>query len=108
MKSTLALVLILLTLALPCELNSQHSRFRHAKNTPPVNPAEDVADEPMATPKPRLDVTKLVAQADELLRLAQSIPPDVQQVSRGMLPKDTALKLKRIEKLSKQLRNGLY
>jgi hypothetical protein len=42
--------------------------------------------------------------ADELAYLAQSIPPDVDKTAKGLLPKDLALKLKRIEELSKQLR----
>jgi hypothetical protein len=43
-------------------------------------------------------------QADELAKLAQSIPPDVDKVTKGQLPQDLAARLKQIEKLSKQLR----
>jgi hypothetical protein len=45
--------------------------------------------------------------ADELAYLAQSIPPDVDKTAKGLLPKDLALKLKRIEELSKQLRTRI-
>jgi hypothetical protein len=45
--------------------------------------------------------------ADELAKLAQSIPGDVDKVSKGQLPTDLAARLKRIEKLSKQLRRDL-
>ena len=43
-------------------------------------------------------------QADELAKLAQSIPPDVDKLTKGQLPQNLAARLKQIEKLSKQLR----
>jgi hypothetical protein len=43
-------------------------------------------------------------EADELSKLAQSIPPDVDKVAKGQLPQDLLARLKHIEKLSKQLR----
>ncbi len=46
-------------------------------------------------------------QARELVALAQTIPEDVSQVTKGALPKDMSEKLKRIEKLSKTLRGEL-
>jgi hypothetical protein len=49
----------------------------------------------------------LQQDADELARLAQSIPADLEQINHGVLPKDLNNKLKRIEKLSKRLRNDL-
>lgn len=42
--------------------------------------------------------------ADELAKLAASIPPDVDKVSKGEMPLDLDARLKRIERLSKQLR----
>jgi hypothetical protein len=45
----------------------------------------------------------LERQGRELADLASSIPADIQQVNKGLLPKDMADKLKRIEKLAKQL-----
>ena len=56
---------------------------------------------------PRIDVARLRQDADELASLAQSIPPDVDQTTKGILPKDLDKKLKRIEKLSKQLRSRI-
>jgi len=55
----------------------------------------------------RIDVARLRQDADELASLAQSIPPDVDQTTKGILPKDLDKKLKRIEKLSKQLRSRI-
>ena len=54
-----------------------------------------------------LDSEKVKQQADELAKLAQSIPPDVSKVTAGQLPKDLIARLKQIEKLSKDLRNQI-
>jgi len=64
--------------------------------------------EPPIGPQPqKLDPVKLREEADELAKLADSMPSDVAQILQGKLPKDTADKLKRIEKLSKHLRGQL-
>ena len=55
----------------------------------------------------RLDPAQLQRQATELLALSQSLQPDIQNLNRGVLPKQTIEKLKRIEKLSKQLRGEI-
>jgi hypothetical protein len=47
---------------------------------------------------------RLQRDAQELARLAQLIPAEIHQVESGVLPKDLDGQLKRIEKLSKQLR----
>ena len=54
-----------------------------------------------------LDSEKVKQQANELAKLAQSIPPDVNKVAAGQLPKDLIARLKQIEKLSKELRNQI-
>jgi|SRR5579863_7442965 len=53
------------------------------------------------------DLTRLREDAAELASLAQSIPLAVDQTTQGILPKDLDQKLKRIEKLSKQLRSRI-
>jgi hypothetical protein len=55
----------------------------------------------------RIDLAKLSQEADELARLAQTIPADVSSIQQGLLPKDTSGKLKQIEKLSKHLRSEI-
>jgi len=55
----------------------------------------------------RIDPVKLQRDADDLARLAQTIPTDVTSVRKGILPKDVIQKLKQIEKLSKRLRGEL-
>lgn len=62
---------------------------------------------PPVQPHAQLDLAKLRQDADELARIAQTIPPDVTSIQRGMLPKDMSEKLKRIEKLSKRLRTQI-
>jgi hypothetical protein len=66
------------------------------KNVPPPKVYHSAAAE-----------AKLEKEADELSKLAQSIPPDVQSVGKGIFPKDMIHKLKQIEKLSKHLRSEL-
>jgi hypothetical protein len=55
----------------------------------------------------KLDMVELQREADDLARTAQTIPTDVANVRKGMLPKDVIQKLKEIEKLSKNLRTKL-
>ena len=54
-----------------------------------------------------VDVAQLQHQAQELAELSSSIPADINRVNRGLLSKDVLNKLKRVEKLSKQLRGEL-
>ncbi len=62
---------------------------------------------PPATRHAHLDLARLSQDADDLARIAQTIPPDVAGIQKGLLPKDMIEKLKQIEKLSKQLRKQL-
>ncbi len=62
---------------------------------------------PPIAKRSHLDAAKLQHDADELARLAQTIPADVAIIQKGLLPKDTIEKLKLIEKLSKHLRRQL-
>jgi len=54
-----------------------------------------------------IDTVALRRDADQLANLAASVPPGVQNVSKGLLAKDLLQKLKQIEKLSKHLRSQL-
>jgi hypothetical protein len=72
--------------------------------------AEDTFEKSSIPPqnrKPAVDQRQLQLDADELAMLAQSIPMQVDQTTKGVLPKDLGEKLKRIEKLAKQLRTKL-
>jgi hypothetical protein len=53
----------------------------------------------------RSDPMELRREAKQILELSRSVQLDIDSVNRGLLPKDTIDKLKRIEKLSKHLRS---
>ena len=55
----------------------------------------------------RVDPVELKTEAEELLRLSQSIQTEIEQFNRGVLNKDAIGKLKRMEKLSKRLRGQM-
>jgi hypothetical protein len=75
---------------------------------PPLDPDRTTTQEhPPAKPTRHLDPVQLQKDADDLARMAQTIPSDVASVRQGMLPKDVMQKLKQIEKLSKRLRGEL-
>jgi len=84
---------------------------------PPPAPHTEPARDPLPIDQPpvvvrgqrqqQLNSEKVKQQADELAKLAQSIPPDVNKLAGGQLPKDLIARLKQIEKLSKELRNQI-
>ena len=64
--------------------------------------------EPPATFKQKpVDPARLKQEADELAKLSAAVPPEIDLVGRGQLPKDLADQLKRIEKLARQLRSEI-
>jgi len=65
-------------------------------------PAQDYPTQPTAR-----NAAQLRHDAKELADLSASVTADIDQVNRGVLPKDVVGKLKRIEKLSKRLRNEI-
>jgi hypothetical protein len=82
----------------------------------PTDPADWPRNPPLDQPAPPHDVPKqavprntvqLKHDAQELAELSVSVTADIDQVNHGLLPKDVVEKLKRIEKLSKRLRNEL-
>jgi len=81
----------------------------------PIPPGRRTADQqtnggsiPTTLPKAqKADPKKLRADAEELAKLSAGIPPQVEQVTQGQLPKDLSEQLKRIEKLAKHLRNDI-
>src|SRR5947209_464093 len=85
-------------------LTESHGQHHGGFPSPPgaaVPP--DQATHPTKTYK-HLDTLAMEREARELSILAASIPTDVELLKKGLLPKDVDDKLRRIEKLSKQLR----
>ena len=62
---------------------------------------------PPVNPQRMHDYRQLQREADELSLLAQSVRTDMQQVSKGLYPKELNDRLKKIERLSKRLRSDL-
>jgi hypothetical protein len=60
--------------------------------------------EPPIKPGPRqINIDQVNSETQELRRLADALPAQIDQVTKGQLPKDLGDNLKRIEKLAKHL-----
>jgi hypothetical protein len=107
--STLVL-LLLWVCAVPGHLIAQ-GRVPIPPGIRAADKAQDKADQTLEPPQQsaqqKLNSTELLRQSDELLALAQQVQIDTKQAMQGLLAKDLKDKLKRIEKLSKQLREEL-
>ncbi len=96
---SLAVILLLLAPAAVPQRPHPPGLDDPSKNVPPLEaPMNKI---PVAT------VAQLHHDAEELLQLSQSVSAGIDQTGKGVLPKDLPEKLKRIEKLSKKLRNEL-
>jgi hypothetical protein len=77
---------------------------------PPGLREADKLPEPNNVPPPPpvrrgADPAQLRREADELAKLASAVPVEIDQVTKGELPKDLNENLKKIEKLAKRLRS---
>lgn len=109
--SYLRFLLVLLLFAPPAhpQLGTPLSRCGPQPHDPnwPQNqlPADQVS---LQTQKRQtVDVVRLQRDAQELADLSASIHAEVDRANRGLLSKDLVDKLKRVERLSKQLRGEL-
>lgn len=80
---------------------------RPADSSWPQNQPPAETGPPEIRTRPAVDMTRLQRDARDLADLSDSIPADLQQVNQGILPKALIQKLKRVEKLSRQLRTEL-
>ena len=76
--------------------------MRHARELEMQNEGD-----PAPSIRRSVDPATLQNQANQLADLAASVPQGVQNANKGLLEKDLIQRLKRIEKLSKQLRSQL-
>ena len=107
MRAAFLCALFLFTCLCPAGSGQGHHHFPGlAQAAQQPNPADNTPST-LAPPKQHLDVAQMRSEAEELANLAQTIPAALEQVSKGVLPKDLSDKLKRIEKLSKTLRNDV-
>ena len=80
----------------------------HRMPTPPeALDRESQQKESPQSPSRHIDYAQVQREAEELARIAQTIPADTASARKGILPKDVLEKLKQIEKLSKKLRTEL-
>lgn len=107
MKLTRSSVVVAFFLGLLCAAQSSRpvpAGMRHAQELEQQN---ERGFPPRDPPRRSLNVAELNTEADQLAELAASVPRSVQSAGKGLLEKDLLEKLKRIEKLSKHLRNEL-
>jgi len=91
----LPLLVIAAMLCAPCLAQRGH------RNPPDI--FQDESKMPAAT-RSGPDKNAMLQQASELKQLSDTVPDDIQKLSQGVLAKDLSDRLKRIEKLAKQLR----
>jgi hypothetical protein len=103
MKSRTLLLCLLLCLG----SSASQTGVRESAGKQEVEKHPLVLEPPLPPQAQKLDPVKLREEADNLAKLAQSVPADVSQIVQGKMPKDAIDRLKRIEKISKQLRGEL-
>jgi hypothetical protein len=110
-NASLRLLLLLLLLAVPLHPQLGAPLGRCGPQPHDVDwPQNRLPEEQSSLPinkKTTVDVVKLQRDAEELADLSASIQADVDRANHGLLSKDVIDKLKRVERLSKQLRNEL-
>jgi hypothetical protein len=91
---------LLLVLLLSVTLLAQHGHRDPSPEDRDANP-----DRALAVPK--ADTAQATHDCEELLALSQSVYTDLRKSSNGTISKNLRERLKKIEKLSKKLRNEL-
>lgn len=99
---SLPLILVLVSAA----ASGQHRpTYPHPPQAADTATVENV--QPQPSPKTHINPAELQQEVQELSSLAQELNHDIDAVNRGLLPKDTVDKLKRVEKLAKRLRKEI-
>jgi hypothetical protein len=102
---SLSLGISLFTLLIICPVNSGAQGKKFPTPPQPSDPTINNQRADHTLPHQQVDFLELQRESRELSDLAHTVPADVESVSHGLLPKDLMEKLKRIEKLSKDLRS---
>ncbi|MGA8405558.1 MAG: hypothetical protein WB680_00125 [Candidatus Acidiferrales bacterium] len=78
---------------------------------PGIATADTMANAPLEAPSKssarQVNIDQVNAETQELRRLADGLPAQIDQVAKGQLPKDLAENLKKIEKLAKHIRGEI-
>jgi hypothetical protein len=69
--------------------------------------ANQSLEPPMRSGPRQISIDVVNSETQELRRLADGLPTQIDQVTKGQLPKDLADNLKKIEKLAKHLRGEI-
>lgn len=102
MRSSAFLCLCLWLLLGPRPVRTQDVNVQHP---PEIHSPGQMS--PLEAAKARMNNAQLQKDAKELSDLCASIPSQMEDLKKGLLAKDLAEKLKRIEKLSKHVREEL-
>jgi len=104
MKTSILLFALLLSASLAAAQRNANTGQHQADK------AEDQFEKTVPPPlnqQSPVDFARIRGDADQLVILSQSIHSGINDVGKGMLPKDLIEKLKQVEKLSKRLRGEL-
>jgi len=101
---SLSLGMSLFALLIICAVNSGAQGKKFPTPPQPSDPTINNQRADHTLPRQQVDFLELQRESRELSDLAHTVPADVESVSHGLLPKDLTEKLKRIEKLAKDLR----
>lgn len=97
------LCVLLATLLFPSITIPQAGRSR----PPGIATADTMANQPLEAPTKtglrQINIDQVNSETQELRRLADGLPAQMDQVTKGQLPKDLGDNLKRIERLAKHL-----
>jgi len=106
MVTKLRWIVTLLLLFVSVEAFGQHRpTYPHPPQAADTATVENV--QPQSSQRAHLDPAQLQQEVQELSSLAQDLTQDIDAVNRGLLPKDTVDKLKRVEKLAKRIRKAI-
>jgi paraquat-inducible protein B len=83
--------------------------FSQHPKPPGITTADQQSNQPLEPPAEmrsrKVNLEQVKQEADELKKLADGVPAQIEQVAKNQYPKDLNENLKRIEKLAKHLRS---
>jgi paraquat-inducible protein B len=83
--------------------------FSQRAKPPGIRTADQQSNQPLEPPiemrNRKVNVEQVKQEADELKKLADGVPAQIEQVAKNQYPKDLNENLKRIERLAKHLRS---
>ena len=83
--------------------------FSQRAKPPGIRTADQQSNQPVEAPlemrSRKINVEQVKQEADELKKLADGVPAQIEQVTKNQYPKDLNENLKRIERLAKHLRS---